>query len=133
MAGAQARVIVAVAHLDVDLFGADRRCAAARQRVEGGAAGGIGIGGNVDLPIDPGLVQPGNPGDGTDLGVDRDARLRRGRGGGDGGIGLPGSMPTVNAPPLLVPVNPPPVPSGSVIKPVNSAATLAFTSAASSN
>jgi len=44
---------------------------------------------------------------------------------GGSGIRLPGSMPTVSAPPVLVPESPPAVPSGSVMKPVNSAATLA--------
>ena len=42
--GAQRGVVLALAHLDADLFGADRGRAAVRQRLEGGAAGGVGIG-----------------------------------------------------------------------------------------
>ena len=36
-------IVLALAHLDADLFGADRRRAALRQRLEGRAAGGVGI------------------------------------------------------------------------------------------
>jgi hypothetical protein len=39
------RIIVAVAHLDADLFGADGRGAAFGQRREGGPTGTVGIGG----------------------------------------------------------------------------------------
>ena len=70
---AQGRVVLALAHLDADLFGADRGRAAIGQRLEGGAARGVGIGASVDLAVDPGLVEPGDAGDGTDLGIGRGA------------------------------------------------------------
>jgi len=88
LAGAQGRVVLAFAHLNTHLFGTDRRRAAAGQRLESRTTGCVGISGRVNLAVDPGLVQPGDAGDGADLGVDRGAGLRLGRGDGVGHIGL---------------------------------------------
>ena len=69
LTGAKGGIVVALAHLDANLLGADRGRVAGRQRLEGRAAGGVGIDASVDLAIDPGLVQPGYAGDGADLGI----------------------------------------------------------------
>jgi NAD(P)-dependent dehydrogenase (short-subunit alcohol dehydrogenase family) len=47
--GAQGGIVLALAHLDADLFRADRWCAAAGQRLEGGTASAVGIDGGVNL------------------------------------------------------------------------------------
>src|SRR5690606_22377887 len=82
--GAERGILVALAPLDTDLFGADRRRGPLRQRLEGRAAGDVWIGVRVDLTVDPGLVEPGDAGDGADLGIYLRSRLRLGRVRGGG-------------------------------------------------
>jgi hypothetical protein len=56
--GAHGGFVLALADLDADLLRADRKRAAARQRLEGGTAGGVGVGARIDLAVDQDWSSP---------------------------------------------------------------------------